>query len=118
MVDEQNKELGICETCKWFDCTQAQCFDGHLQFKKECESYVCDTSVPKHEDIEIKCMKLYALMVKARYTGVTIRFRDGTGFTVKIKSTSDGSCLVPRRMNCQSSYLIPSRNLQECVRLK
>lgn len=89
MVDKQNKELGICETCKWFDCTQAQCFDGHLQFKKECESYVLDTSFPEYKDIEIGCLKLYALMVKARHTGATIRFLDGTRFDAKI--TAAGS---------------------------
>lgn len=35
------RDLPICKACRWYDMTQPQCFDGHLQRQhiKECEGY-------------------------------------------------------------------------------
>ena len=41
MTRNEDTETKICDTCKWQDKTQAQCYDGHLQYdgKQNCEGY-------------------------------------------------------------------------------
>jgi hypothetical protein len=36
-----SRDLPICKACRWYDMTQPQCFDGHLQYsgKLECEGF-------------------------------------------------------------------------------
>lgn len=38
-----SRYLPICKACRWYDATQAQCFDGHLQYdgRLKCEGFEC-----------------------------------------------------------------------------
>lgn len=40
-----NRDLPICKACRWYSCSMAQCFDGHLQYsgKQECEGFECSS---------------------------------------------------------------------------
>ena len=37
MTDE-NKDPEGCKSCKWYDPTQAQCYDGHIQSVGPCNN--------------------------------------------------------------------------------
>ena len=82
----------ICPSCRWYDCTQKQCFDGHIQNKSVCDSYKFDDRIPTEKEIQSEAVKLMNLMVKSRTLGVCISFYDGSKIEVKIskeKSQND-----------------------------
>lgn len=88
---EENKDF-ICPKCKWYDCTQKQCFDGHIQNKSVCDSYKFDDHIPTKKEIQAETVKLMNLMVKAKVSGEYISFFDGCKIEVKIskgKSQND-----------------------------
>jgi len=89
-MDENN--TFICPSCRWYDCTQKQCFDGHIQNKSACDSYKLDDYIPTKKEIQVETIKLMNLMVKMKISGECIRFYDGSKIEVKIskeKSQND-----------------------------
>lgn len=89
-MDENN--IFICHSCRWYDCTQKQCFDGHIQNKSACDSYKLDDHFPTQKEIQAETLKLMNLLIKSKTTGLCIRFFDGSKIEVKIsreKSQND-----------------------------
>lgn len=89
-MDENN--TFICPSCRWYDCTQKQCFDGHIQNKSACDSYKFDDRIPTTKEIRAETVKLMNLMIKAKISGQYISFFDGSKIEVKIskgKSQND-----------------------------
>lgn len=74
----------ICPSCRWYDCTQKQCFDGHIQNKSVCGSYKFDDHIPTKKEIQAETIKLMSLLVKAKISGECISFFDGSKIEVKI----------------------------------
>ena len=82
----------ICPSCRWHDCTQKQCFDGHIQNKSTCDSYKFDDRIPTKKEIQTETVKLMNLMIKFKVAGTYISFYDGSKIEVKIskgKSQND-----------------------------
>lgn len=87
-----SRYLPICPSCRWYDCTQKQCFDGHIQNKSTCDSYEFDNRIPTKKEIQAETIKLMNLMLKAKISGEYISFFDGSKIEVKIskeKSQND-----------------------------
>ena len=87
-----SRYLPICPSCRWYDCTQKQCFDGHIQNKSACDSYKLDDYIPIKKEINAETVKLMNLMAKSRTSRVCISFYDGSKIEVKIskeKSQND-----------------------------
>lgn len=82
MINES--DIFICSSCQWYDYTQKQCFDGHIQNKSVCDSYKLDDHFPTQKEIQAETLKLMNLMVKAKISGECISFFDGSKIEVKI----------------------------------
>ena len=82
---DKNKNF-ICPSCRWYDCTQKQCFDGHIQNKSACDSYELDEHIPTVKEVQAETVKFMNLMAKSRTTGICMSFCDGSKIEAKISN--------------------------------